>query len=131
MKFSEEIISVFDYLGEKMGVAIDWTSSNVQPYLEELFSRYINWEIATSVTWIIVGFILLIIAIYCLRKFKLAYEDSSKKDYYDDSYLPWLVFLIISSLTSIPTILTQVFDIVRCIYLPELQLYNYLTALMQ
>ena len=130
MKFSKEIIEIFDYLGEKMGVAIDWTSSSAMPYLEELFNRYINWEIATSIVWIIAGFILLIIAIYCLRKFKPAYENH-KKDYHDDSYAPWLVTLIASSLIAIPIIFTQVFDIVRCIYLPELQLYNYLTALMQ
>ena len=33
---SEEIIKVLDALAEKFGVAVDWTSANVIPYLEQL-----------------------------------------------------------------------------------------------
>ena len=36
MKVSKEIIEVLDYIGEKIGVTIDWTSDNVIPYVKEL-----------------------------------------------------------------------------------------------
>ena len=45
---SEEIIKVLDALAEKFGVAVDWTSANVIPYLEQLCSKCVNYEIATS-----------------------------------------------------------------------------------
>ena len=52
---SEEIIKVLDNLAERFGVAVDWTSTNVIPYLQELCSKYITYEIATSVTWLVIG----------------------------------------------------------------------------
>lgn len=54
---SEEIIKVLDNLCEKFGIAIDWTSQNVVPYLKELVGRFINYEVVTSIFWIIVGVI--------------------------------------------------------------------------
>lgn len=36
---SQEIIKVLDNLCEKFGIAIDWTSQNVKPYLQELFCK--------------------------------------------------------------------------------------------
>ena len=53
---SEEIIKVLDNLAERFGVAVDWTSTNVIPYLQELCSKYITYEIATSVTWLVIMF---------------------------------------------------------------------------
>ena len=40
MNFSQEIINVLDYLCNKFGIAIDWTSENVIPYIEELCERF-------------------------------------------------------------------------------------------
>ena len=45
MTVSSEIIEVLDYLGEKFGIAIDWTSNNVLPYLQTLADKFIKWEI--------------------------------------------------------------------------------------
>lgn len=33
---SEDIIKVLDNLAQKFGIAIDWTSQNAMPYLEDL-----------------------------------------------------------------------------------------------
>lgn len=33
MQVSDQIIEVLNYLGEKLGVTIDWTSENVLPYV--------------------------------------------------------------------------------------------------
>ena len=49
MTVSSEIIEVLDYLGEKFGIAIDWTSNNVLPYLQALVDKFIKWEISTSI----------------------------------------------------------------------------------
>ena len=39
---SKEIIAIFDDLAERFGVAIDWTSANVMPYLQELFAKALH-----------------------------------------------------------------------------------------
>ena len=57
---SNEIINVLNALTEKFGIAIDWTSMNIIPYLEQLVNKYINYEITTSIIWIIVNFIMFI-----------------------------------------------------------------------
>ena len=55
MTVSSEIIEVLDYLGEKFGIAIDWTSNNVLPYLQTLADKFIKWEISTSIVWIVIA----------------------------------------------------------------------------
>ena len=52
---SEEIIKVLDALAEKFGLAVDWTASNVIPYLEQLCGKYVNYEMVTSIVWIVLS----------------------------------------------------------------------------
>lgn len=42
---SEEVIKILDALAEKFGLAIDWTSANVLPYLQQLCGKYVTYEI--------------------------------------------------------------------------------------
>ncbi len=37
---SQEIITVLEYIGEKLGIAIDWTAENVMPQVLAVLSRY-------------------------------------------------------------------------------------------
>lgn len=52
---SKEIIEVLDALSDRLGMSIDWTQNNIIPYLQEISSKYVNYEIATSIVWIVVG----------------------------------------------------------------------------
>ena len=52
---SEEVIKILDALAEKFGLAIDWTSANVLPYLQQLCDKCVMYEIVTSVIWILPG----------------------------------------------------------------------------
>lgn len=36
------IIEILNYLGEKFNIAIDWTSENVVPYIQELFNKFVQ-----------------------------------------------------------------------------------------
>ena len=55
MSFSSQFIEVLDALCEKFGIAIDWTSQNVVPYVTELATRIIAYEIWTSAAWITIA----------------------------------------------------------------------------
>ena len=64
---SKQIIEILDYLGEKFGIAIDWSADNVIPYIQTLCEKYIKWEISTSITWLIIGVIIMILGFLLWR----------------------------------------------------------------
>ena len=118
---SEEIIKILDALAEKFGLAIDWTSANVLPYLQQLCGKYVTYEIATSVVWILIGICLLFVGKYVIEKAKYCwkkYKEDRHSDY--DLGVIWLGILAGSVIVGgIIVILYQTFDIVTCITFPE------------
>lgn len=52
---SNQIIKVLNDICNKFGLAIDWTSKNVQPYLQELMAKCVAYKFATSILWLIFG----------------------------------------------------------------------------
>lgn len=119
---SEEIIKVLDALAERFGLAVDWTSENVIPYIEKLCGRYINYEITTSAIWLLIGVICLFVAKWGLKKTKrfcLKYEESDSYNYNDVwavlSGIATIILIIIGLLISIE----QIFDIATCLTFPE------------
>ena len=117
---SEEIIKVLDALAEKFGLAIDWTSANVIPYLEQLCGKCVNYEIATSIVWLLLGIGFLFLAKWLLKKAKYFYNEA---DYSDDDYGIACIFTGIGCgiaiITGLIIIITQTFDIVTCFTFPE------------
>ena len=65
---SDQIIKVLDNLCEKFGLAIDWSSKNIQPYLEELMAKAVNYKIAMSIMWLISG---IFYSLYVVLELKL------------------------------------------------------------
>lgn len=130
MEFSKELIEVFDYLGEKIGIVVDWTNDNVMTYLQDLLGRYVNYEIATSIVWMIAGLLLLIISFICYKRYGKAYQRYTQDDDYDEC--GWMIIIgVVSLLLGVLVIGTQVFDIIKCVYLPELKIYEYITYLAE
>ena len=50
---SQEIIEVLNYIGDQIGVAIDWTSDNIWPQVMDILERYRLFEIIGKSLWII------------------------------------------------------------------------------
>lgn len=129
MNISSQIIEVLDHLCSKFGVAIDWSQENVLPYLQELTTKYISWEIATSWVWFAFGAILFIIAV---TLFILAYF-AIEKDWSCDSDFLAVVFITIGICLCIPAaviIMVQIGDILTCNYFPEKLIIEYVKALV-
>lgn len=116
MQVSDQIIQVLDYIGKKLGLTIDWTSENVLPYVQTLCDKYINWEIATSIIWIVIGVACIILSLILIIKF------------WDDDF-GGIFFMILG--IGITIIGFQIFDIIRCIYFPELQIFQYVQSLLK
>ena len=50
-----KIIETLDYLGEKIGIAIDWTAENVYPQVLNFMARYKTYEIVIDIMWILIA----------------------------------------------------------------------------
>jgi hypothetical protein len=125
MQVSNEIINVFEYLGEKFGIAIDWTSTNVIPYIEQLCGRIINYEIATSVFWLVFGVIIGVISFFAVKKgWTLLFDED------DEVGMPLIVFGAIGFVAFIIITLTQVHNIITALTLPEITILNHIRVLM-
>ena len=124
MSFSSQFIEVLDALCEKFGIAIDWTSQNVVPYLTDLAARIITYEIWTSAAWIV------IVAIVFLIAWKMT-KNMCKADASDDDWVLGLVIRIGAGILCFVVIVFQVFDIIEALALPEKTLYDFITRLMR
>ena len=123
MTVSSEIIEVLDYLGEKFGIAIDWTSNNVLPYLQALVDKFIKWEISTSILWIAIAIfiIAMIIVLMNLKTFRKINEDT-----YGMLWISVIVLIIVSFIV----ICIQIFDIIECNVFPEKALYDFIKVML-
>lgn len=124
---SAQIIEVLNDICDKFGIAVDWTSKNIQPYLKELMTKCVNYKLATDIVWLVVGIVLLIIGGVLLR---FAFNNNRKyheiKDYYermhsnlDETVAAQIIFGGIC--LSIAVILTLYFTInlITCVTFPE------------
>ena len=63
---SEAIIAAIDKLAEKFGIAIDWTSSNIVPCVQEIANKYVAMKITSSYVWLGIGIACIIAALVFL-----------------------------------------------------------------
>ena len=123
MKVSSEIIEVLDYLGEKFGIAIDWTSNNVLPYLQALVDKFIKWEISTSILWIAIAafIIVMTITLINLKGFREINEETCGMLWVPAGLLIFGFFVVIC---------VQIFDIIECNIFPEKVLYDFIKTML-
>ena len=132
---SEEIIKVLDNLGEKFGIAIDWSSQNVMPYLQDLMGRFINYKNCSAIIWIVVSVIFIILSIILgiiiCKKLKNYYESEQYRCKRDENFsygLTWfcaglliLIFVIV--------LFCNINGIFKNIYIPEATIIEYINRL--
>lgn len=129
---SEEIIKILDDLGRRFGIAIDWSSENVMPYLKDLMSRFASYEVMTSIIWLVialVGIIGCLVGIFVVNKY-------ANKVLEEDPYSDWnsgrgvlIVISIIAIGCFVICIIFQSLDIVTCYTIPEKMILEYLKDL--
>ena len=65
---NQEIINVLNCLGEKLGIAIDWTSENVWPQVMDILGRYRMFELVSTGFWLIMEVIMVFGAFLTLKR---------------------------------------------------------------
>ena len=125
MAVSDQIIQALDALCEKFGMAIDWTSANIMPYLTTLFTKLVTWEIWTSVAWMAIAVVCLAAGIVMLV---LAFKYI---DNIGEFLGPLMIVMgIILCGIGIGTFGKQIFDIIKCVTFPEMFVFEYIQKLI-
>lgn len=136
MAVSEQIIQVIDALCEKFGIAINWTSENVIPYIEILCKKLITYEIVTSIVWMVIMILVSISSIVATKKFYPTFKDGWQKNANSYCDIGWqfasvfaIICLIGINVGTICVLGTQVMDIIKCSVFPEMYVFEYISAL--
>lgn len=135
MTVSEQIIQVIDKLCEKFGIAINWTSKNVIPYVETLCKKLVTYEIATSIVWMIIMILVSIGSIVATKKFAPRFKKGLKEQgTFECGWTIGTVFAIISLITinfaTVCVLGQQIMDIVKCATFPEMYIFEYVSNLI-
>lgn len=115
MTFSDQFIKILDALCDKIGITVDWTSANIMPYLQDLVQRFVKYETYTSLFWLFLGLMTVIIFLIC------AYKEA-KKDYSDGALVSTCVAVAI---VGIIMSVSQVIDIIEVNTIPEKTIMEY------
>lgn len=118
---SSQIIDVINELCSKFGIAIDWSQKNVQPYLESLVIKAVNYELYTSIMWIVIGAILFGIGLFYLSK---ANKCTESKNLY--RILAWFLLII-----AILFIICNTNDVIKCITFPDKVVFDMIYSHLQ
>ena len=91
MEISEQVIKVLDAVCDKFGIAIDWTSNNVIPYIQQLGNKIIIYDIYNSIMWLVIGSVIPLTVAILIKKFlnkkKLEAKETINDYYYTDGSL--------------------------------------------
>lgn len=134
-----KVIEVLDYLGEKVGLAIDWTADNIYPQVVEFIGRYRIYEIITDIVVIVIslaccfGFYLYIkkLVIPARAKCLDTGEDNFWYEYWSKSQTDiniagFLLSTVLAILTlgTLIALLVGINDLIAWIVIPEAQFYE-------
>ena len=123
MNISDQIIQVLDDLCRRFGIVIDWSKETIAPYLEELATKFITFEIKTSWFWILLTAAITVIMWVLFAIFNHIDPDDCG-----------VILGVIAVLTTIAFIIVagaQIYDIITCETFPEKILLREIKELLQ
>ena len=138
MEISEQVIKVLDAVCDKFGIAIDWTSNNVIPYIQQLGNKIITYDVCNSIMWLVIGSVIPLTVAILIKKFLNKKKLEAKENkiindyYYTDGSLDegaWCCYAMIIVLIIIAIILTtsNIESIIQDVVFPEKTIIEFIT----
>lgn len=128
---ADQIIQVIEYLGQKFGIAIDWSAENVLPIAQTLMERIARWCIAENVFFVALSLVGLIVGIII---FSISAQKLPKLDSDDDIGITLCsVGLIIFGIICIAGVIglcVNTYHLIQSICFPELAVFEYIQSFM-
>ena len=107
-------------LAKQFGLVLDWSNNNVIPYLQDLAQRVIAYEFRSSIFWIVIGAIFILIGIIAVVLGVRSGVDEAIGFAAIIAICLWLVGIWIIG--------EQINDIILCGTLPEKILLRYIQS---
>ena len=126
---NNQLVELLKELANQLGIAVDWTSSNIRPYIVDIMGRLARYEIFVSAIWILFFVIVIFIV---LKLFGISYKRFKDEEDYiwdEELFIPIALALSLAILFSSICIIAQCYDIGEAIYMPEMLLIEKLKSL--
>ena len=136
MEISEQVIKVLDAVCDKFGIAIDWTSNNVIPYIQQLGNKIITYDICNSIMWLVIGSVIPLTVAILIKKFLNKKKLEAKErmnDYYftdgslDDGAECCYAMIIVLIIIAIILTTSNMASIMQDIVFPEKTIIEFIT----
>ena len=125
----DQIIQVIEYLGQKFGVAIDWSAENILPLAQVLMEKIARWCIAENVFYIGLSLVGLIVG---LIVFTISARKFSQLDSYDVlGVVLCTVGVVLFGAIAIAGAIglcVNTYNLVQSICFPELAVFEYIQS---
>ena len=140
MEISDQVIKVLDSVCDKFGIAVDWTSNNVIPYLQQLGNKLITYDICNSIVWLVIGCVIPLTVAILIKKFlnkkKLEAKERMNDYYYTDGSLDGgalYCYLIIGILLVIAIVIGTISSqsIIQDIIFPEKTIIEFIKSYIE
>jgi hypothetical protein len=144
---NEELCNVIDKIAEKIGVAIDWSSENVMPYIQDIIQRYRAMSIIeTIIVMAVCAIVMTICVIVAIKMAKgiinglnnrvssIWFDADHKDSYYDDASTfsaAMTTLITILFLISFIVLCIATGNLIRWIYVPEVKFLELLKDLIK
>lgn len=131
MEINNQVIEVLEYLSTKMGVVIDWTAENVMPYLRDLTERMISYQIVNKSIQIGISALLMIgLTVATVLMLKKALKACRYSTGWEVAVPFIALFGPLSVIGMVIWFGCTLASLLKWIYLPELQMVEYITNLI-
>ena len=139
MEISEQVIKVLDAVCDKFGIAIDWTSNNVIPYIQQLGNKIITYDICNSIMWLVIGGVIPLTVAILIKKFlnkkKLEAKEKLNNYYFTDGTLDERAedcYFIIGILLVVAIVIctNNIQSIIQDMVFPEKTIIEFITPYM-
>ena len=126
---ADQIIQVIEHLGQKFGIAIDWSAENILPLAQVLMEKIARWCVAQNIFYIGLSLIGLIVGLIVFTK---AFKKLPTIDYYDEfNGTVCVAALLLFGAIGIAGIIgffVNTYNLVQSICFPELAVFEYIQS---
>ena len=137
----EELCNIIDKIAEKIGVAIDWSSENVMPYIQDIMQRYRTMNIVNNIIVMTVCAIIIticvIVAVKIAKGIINSSQNTSSSIWFDADFdmvstfsITASIIIVFSFFISGIVLCDAIWELMGWLYVPEVKFLGVLKGFM-